>query len=164
VSDDPAAVTIETDSPETTQAAAARLSALLRPGDVLCLRGDLGAGKTTFTRGLVAALGAPAQLVTSPTFTLLHEYRGGRLPVLHADAYRLTGPADLEGIGLAEEMARGEAVTVLEWPERVEAALPAERLDIALEEAGDDRRHLTLTGSGVRWSGLAADWEATAPC
>jgi tRNA threonylcarbamoyladenosine biosynthesis protein TsaE len=156
-------VTIDTDSPEATQAAAARLAALLRPGDLLCLRGDLGAGKTTFTRGLVAALGAPAQLVTSPTFTLLHEYRGGRLPVLHADAYRLTGAADdLDAVGLGEEIARAEAVVVLEWPERVEASLPGERLDVTLDETGGEQRRITLAGRGPRWADLAAEWGAVA--
>jgi len=157
-------VRVETDSPEETQAIAARLATLLRPGDILCLRGDLGAGKTTFTRGLVAALGAPAALVTSPTFTLLHEYHGGRLPVLHADAYRLTEAVDLDSIGLGEEMARGEAVVVLEWPERVESALPDERLDIALEETGEEGRRITLTGRGARWVRLADEWENAAPC
>lgn len=144
-------------SPEETQATAGRLAALLRPGDVLCLRGDLGAGKTTFTRGLVAGLGSPT-LVSSPTFTLIHEYPGGRLPVYHADAYRLRGAEDAETTGLDEYLERNDGVIVIEWPERIEAALPAERLDITLEDAGDDARRIVFVAGGERWGNFAAEW------
>ncbi len=158
-------IIVRTGSADETQAVAARLATLLRPGDVLTLSGDLGAGKTTFTRGLVAALGIPAQAVTSPTFTLLHEYRGGRLPVYHADAYRLTNPADADEIGLTEVIDAGDGVAVIEWAERIFAALPAERLEIALEDTdsgGEDSRVITFTGRGERWANLAQEW--TAPC
>lgn len=152
---------MQTNSAEETQAVAARLANLLRPGDLLTLSGDLGAGKTTFTRGLVTALGIPAQAVTSPTFTLLHEYRGGRFPVYHADAYRLTQASDAEEIGLIEVIDTGEGVAVIEWAERIIAALPTERLEIALEDTGDDSRTISLTGRGERWANLVSEWSAT---
>ncbi|MBC8136853.1 MAG: tRNA (adenosine(37)-N6)-threonylcarbamoyltransferase complex ATPase subunit type 1 TsaE [Fibrella sp.] len=153
---------MHTSSADETQAVAARLADLLRPGDVLTLSGDLGAGKTTFTRGLVAALGVPAQAVTSPTFTLLHEYRGGRFPVYHADAYRLTQASDADEIGLMEVINAGEGVAVVEWAERIIAALPAERLEITLEDTrGDDSREILFTGRGERWANLAREWNAT---
>ena len=137
---------------EQTRRIALRLAALLRPGDVICLRGDLGAGKTTFTRWLAAGMGSPA-LVSSPTFTLIHEYAGGRLPIYHADAYRLRGPAEAEQIGLEDYLLRGDGVTIIEWPERIEAILPPERLDITLEEEGDGRR-LTFAPHGKRWENI----------
>ena len=150
-------VTIDAASPEETEAFAARLAPLLRASDMLCLRGDLGVGKTTFTRGLVRALGSPA-LVSSPTFTLIHEYHGGRLPIFHLDAYRLRGSGDLADIGFDEYRERG-GILVIEWPERIEDALPPERADLYLEEPnGDDpqRRRIRVVASGERWEELAA--------
>ena len=138
---------------------AARLASLLRAGDVLCLTGDLGAGKTTFTRGLVAALGAPARLVTSPTFTLLHEYRDGRLPVWHADAYRLARPEDAEHIGLNDILATGEGVTIIEWWQRIAQALPAERLEITFTETENENRTVTFITHGPRWADFETDWQ-----
>lgn len=174
-------MTIETTSAEETERAAARLAALLEPGDVLCLRGNLGAGKTTFTRGLTRALGASAS-ASSPTFTLLHEYReaDNGVPVFHFDAYRLRGPADLADIGFDDYLS-GNGIVVIEWPERIEAALPDTRIDIALkepEDGGDDddgeqqqRRRITLTPHGgiseQRRADFAAAWQTTAaeqPC
>jgi len=157
-------VQIKTENAEETQAVAARLAQLLQAGDVLCLSGDLGAGKTTFTRGLVAALGIPAQAVTSPTFTLLHEYRGGTFPVYHADAYRLTHAVELDDIGLGEAMAEEDGITLIEWPERVAAALPDDRLDVSLEDTGEDHRTITFLPHGERWANLAKEWEALQLC
>lgn len=156
-------LTIPTNSAEQTQAVAARLAAFLRAGDILTLSGDLGAGKTTFTRGLVAALGVSARNVTSPTFTLLHEYRGGKFTVYHADAYRLTGAADAAGIGLEEIIAGGDGITVIEWPERIAGALPDERLEITFAGGDSDERTLSFTGRGARWANLSRDW-ASLPC
>ena len=150
-----------TTSASATQAVAARLAARLLPGDVLTLAGDLGAGKTTFTRGLAAALGVPEQAVTSPTFALLHEYRGGRLPVYHADAYRLSQASDAEEIGLLEVIHGADGVVVIEWAERILAALPPERLEIRLTDTGDEERTITFMGQGERWAGFPADWNST---
>ena len=153
-------------SAEATQEIAARLARVLVDGDVICLFGDLGAGKTTFTRGLVGALGAPVSQVSSPTFTLLHEYAGGRLPVYHGDAYRLAGGGlDADAAGFTEVIARREGVFVLEWPERVEDALPPERLDIHFTDEDEDRRKLLFLPWGPRWDTVltdAADW--VTPC
>lgn len=141
-----------------TEELAARLAAHLHPGDVLCLWGDLGVGKTTFTRALVAALDSPA-LVSSPTFTLIHEYAGGRITVYHADAYRLQGVDELAEVGLEEYLSRGDGLTVIEWPERIKAALPPERLDLSLETGdGEEERIVTFTPHGLRWSAWASAW------
>jgi tRNA threonylcarbamoyladenosine biosynthesis protein TsaE len=142
---------LEAPDEEATLTVAARLASLLRAGDVLCLYGDLGAGKTTFSRGLVRGLGSPFP-VSSPTFTLIHEYVGGRLNVVHMDAYRLSGAAELDDIGFDDYLGREDAVMVIEWPERIMPVLPAERLEIRLEETPEEGRRLTLTGHGDRWT------------
>lgn len=139
-----------TGSAEATRALAARVASALRPGDVVCLFGDLGAGKTTFVQGLADALGITAR-VTSPTFTLIQEHLAGRLPLFHLDVYRLGGVAELADLGF-DDYLRAGGIVVIEWPERVAAALPAERLDIRLEEADEeDARRITLTPRGARW-------------
>jgi tRNA threonylcarbamoyladenosine biosynthesis protein TsaE len=106
-------------SAEETENFAADFACGVKAGDILCLSGDLGAGKTVFTRGLARGLGY-TQGVTSPTFTLMNIYEGGRLTVYHFDLYRLSGEADLEGIGCEEYFDAG-GVCVLEWPDK---ALP----------------------------------------
>lgn len=122
---------------------AQQLAISLKAGDVVCLRGDLGAGKTTFTRALVAALGSVAP-VSSPTFTLVHEYTDGRLCVAHMDCYRLESSAEWEQAGLAEYLSSGEWVSVIEWPERIEAVLPQQRIEVTLHETGPEARTITL--------------------
>ncbi len=108
---------------EATLAAGAELAAELRAGDVVALTGGLGAGKTHFTKGLVAGLGGGDD-VTSPTFTLVHEYRGGRLPVFHFDFYRMESAAEVIGIGWDEYLEAG-GICVIEWADRFSALLPA---------------------------------------
>jgi tRNA threonylcarbamoyladenosine biosynthesis protein TsaE len=137
------------------------LAAQLVAGDIVCLHGDLGAGKTTFVRYIARALGSPAP-VSSPTFTLIHEYHGGRLPVIHMDAYRLAAKdrqADPESTGLGEYLAQGTAVFLIEWPERISGFLPEARLNITIEdseaEASETVRVIAFTGHGERWAGLA---------
>ena len=114
--------TLQSSSEDETRAIAARVAATLGPGAVLLLSGDLGAGKTAFVRGLAEGLGLDAGEVTSPTFTLVHEYRGGRLPLIHVDLYRLES-ADLDEIGLDDDLA-AEGVVAVEWPERLTRAIP----------------------------------------
>jgi tRNA threonylcarbamoyladenosine biosynthesis protein TsaE len=134
---------------------------VLAPGDVLCLYGDLGAGKTTFVQGLARALGVAAP-VTSPTFTLIHEYHEGRLPLFHFDVYRLGGPEELAALPFDDYLGAG-GVTVIEWADKVAPALPAERLDITLHDAAEDAaRRITLEGRGPRWARLANAWEKAA--
>jgi tRNA threonylcarbamoyladenosine biosynthesis protein TsaE len=134
---------------------ASLLAAQLLPGDFVCLNGDLGAGKTTFVRYLVAALGSPAP-VSSPTFTLIHEYLGGRIPVIHMDAYRLKpGQTDAESTGLGEYMVQGEAAFFVEWPERIADFLPETRLVVEIEDGrAETERVITFTGHGERWAGF----------
>lgn len=128
-----------------TRAIAGRLAAQLQPGAVLLLSGDLGAGKTAFVRGVAAGLGLDPDAVTSPTFTLVHEYRGGRLPLVHVDLYRLDS-ADLDEIGIDEELA-GRGVVAIEWPERLSRAVPG-ALRVEIRDEGDDRRAIVVQAPG----------------
>ena len=107
----------ETDSEAATEALAAEFAAGLAAGDVVLLSGSLGAGKTAFVRGMAQGLGADPEDVSSPTFAIVHEYRGGRLPLFHVDLYRLT-PGDTGDLGL-EEMGVADGVLAIEWPERL---------------------------------------------
>ncbi|WP_078592662.1 tRNA (adenosine(37)-N6)-threonylcarbamoyltransferase complex ATPase subunit type 1 TsaE [Evansella clarkii] len=133
-------------SPEETQRLAERLAAELQPGDLITLSGDLGAGKTSFTKGLAKGLGVTAN-VNSPTFTIIKEYEG-RLPFYHMDAYRVEDEG--EELGL-DEYFEGEGVTVVEWPTMVEEQLPEERLDIEIRHTGESDRVLYFKPSGDRY-------------
>jgi len=124
-----------------TRGIASRLAPDLQPGTVLLLSGDLGAGKTAFVRGLAEGLGVDPFEVTSPTFTLVHEYRGGRLPLIHVDLYRLE-TADLDEIGLDGDLA-AEGVVAVEWPERLSRPVPG-AIHITIEDAGGDARVVTV--------------------
>ncbi|HEV8585373.1 MAG TPA: tRNA (adenosine(37)-N6)-threonylcarbamoyltransferase complex ATPase subunit type 1 TsaE [Methylomirabilota bacterium] len=132
---------LTTTSPEETDAAGARLGATLRPGDVVALTGELGAGKTVFVQGVVRALGVTAG-ATSPTFVLVNEYRG-RVPVHHVDAYRTGSVTELEDLGL-EEMMDGEGVTLVEWAERLGPLLPPRAVRVAIAGVGDEPRAITI--------------------
>ncbi|HLG59447.1 MAG TPA: tRNA (adenosine(37)-N6)-threonylcarbamoyltransferase complex ATPase subunit type 1 TsaE [Vicinamibacterales bacterium] len=114
-----------THSEEETATLARELATELKAGDVILLSGTLGAGKTAFVRGLAAGLGIDPEEVSSPTFTLVHEYRGGRLTLYHADLYRLEKAAT-EELGL-EEMSVADSVLAIEWPDRLTHALPGAR-------------------------------------
>ncbi len=139
-----------TASAEETQALAARLAPLTAAGDLLVLLGELGAGKTAFVKGLTAALGSPDP-VTSPTFTIAQRYTGGRLTVHHLDAYRLSGPEEAADLAI-DELLDDDAVTVIEWGDRLRAMLPADRLEISFAfGAGDDDRVLGLEACGAAW-------------
>jgi tRNA threonylcarbamoyladenosine biosynthesis protein TsaE len=134
-------VTHTSNSEAETRAVAARLAADLKPGDVLLLSGDLGAGKTAFVRGLAEGLGIDAGEVTSPTFTLVHEYRGGRLPLIHVDLYRLDA-ADLDEIGLDQDLA-AVGVTAVEWAERLSRPLPSATI-VRITDLGADSRAIAV--------------------
>ncbi len=125
---------------EETIGAGAAFAAELAAGDVVACHGNLGAGKTRFVQGICRALGASGP-VTSPTFTILNEYRGGRLTVYHFDFYRLTSAAELRQIDFQDYLDRGDGVIVIEWPERIPGALPPERIDVHLAygEGDNDR-------------------------
>ena len=130
-----------TASEEETQAVARELSATLRAGDVVLLSGDLGAGKTTFVRGLAEGLGIDPREVSSPTFTIVHEYRGSGLPLYHADLYRLERAAT-DDLGL-EEIGVKDGVLAIEWPDRLSHDLPGARV-IRLEVVSDSSRRITI--------------------
>ena len=141
--------------PAATAALAGRLAPHLRAGDVVALAGAIGAGKTTFARGLIAALGGGEE-VPSPTFTLVQVYDVAPAPVWHFDLYRLTAPDDVLELGLDE--ALGEAIALIEWPDRLCALLPPDRLDVALDFVADatDLRVARLAGAGAWAARLAA--------
>ena len=133
----------DTDGPEATEAAGARLAAELRPGDVVLVSGELGAGKTTFVRGALRALGVTGP-VTSPTFVVGIAYEGRDGPVNHLDLYRLDGMGD-EDPGLLEPFFTPDAIAFVEWPGQAPGAWPEERVAarVALEHAGGDEREIT---------------------
>lgn len=125
---------IKTSSPEQTKLLGEKLAALLRAGDLICLNGDLGAGKTAFSQGVAKGLGI-GSTVTSPTFTLINEYEG-RLPLYHFDVYRLSGPEDMEDLGY-EDYFYGQGVCLVEWADKVKEVLPRERLNINLSRGSN---------------------------
>ena len=132
-----------TTSPEETEAVGAALGKLLKPGTVLAYTGDLGAGKTAFTRGLAKGLGATDR-VTSPTYTIVNEYLSGRLPLFHFDMYRLSSADDLWDIGWEDYLERG-GICAVEWSENVEAALEAP-LWVRLTKLDENTRRITIEG------------------
>ena len=129
-----------TESEDETADVARALAGTLQPGAVLLLSGQLGAGKTAFVRGLAAGLGIDPDEVSSPTFTLVHEYHGGRLTLYHADLYRLEKTAT-EDLGL-EEKAVAEGVLAIEWPDRLTHALPG-ATTITIDIVDDTTRRIT---------------------
>ena len=135
-----------TNSPSETEAVGAALGRILTPGTVIAYRGDLGAGKTAFTRGLARGLGA-TESVTSPTYTIVNEYTTGRMPLFHFDMYRLRSSEDLFDIGWDDYLERG-GVCAVEWSENVASALPEDTVyvTIARHAQHEDWRHITVTG------------------
>ena len=132
-----------TNSPAETEKLGERLAAVLPAGTVLAYRGDLGAGKTAFTRGLARGLGY-TEPVTSPTYTIVNEYLGGRLPLFHFDMYRLHSSDDLWDIGWEDYLDRN-GVCAVEWSENVREALE-DPVTVRIEKIGDDSRRITLEG------------------
>ena len=130
-----------------TEALGRRLAAALPSGAVVAYRGSLGMGKTAFTRGLALGLGYEGR-VTSPTFTIVNEYEGGRLPLFHFDMYRLEGAEDLFDIGWEDYLDRG-GVCAVEWSERVEEALPEDAVTVAIARCPENENWRTITVEGV---------------
>ena len=135
-----------THSPAQTEAVGAALAARLTPGAVIAYRGDLGAGKTAFTRGLARGLGVKEN-VTSPTFTIVNEYLSGRMPLFHFDMYRLRSAEDLWDIGWEDYLDRG-GICAVEWSENVEEALEDFVL-VHIEKIGDESRRITIEGGDL---------------
>ena len=137
--------------PEHTTQLARELAASLKPGDVILLEGELGAGKSTFARALIQALCGENTEVPSPTFTLVQTYETARFPVSHYDLYRLKRSSELDELGLEEALDDGAAL--IEWPERAEDRLPSDALRVHL--LADNERCATMAGP-ARWRGLEA--------
>ncbi|MCU1607124.1 MAG: putative ATPase or kinase [Modestobacter sp.] len=136
-------------TPADTQALGRALADLLRPGDLVVLAGPLGAGKTALTQGIGAGLGVPGP-VTSPTFVLARVHRGGRLPLVHVDAYRLGSMADVDDLDL--DATAEEAVTVVEWGHGLVEQLADEHLVVELDRRDDDVRTVRLVPVGAGWA------------
>ena len=132
-----------TNSPEETEVVGQALGKVLKAGTVLAYEGDLGAGKTAFTRGLARGLGS-ADPVTSPTYTIVNEYLSGRLPLFHFDMYRLASSEDLWDIGWEDYLDRG-GVCAVEWSENVADALE-NPIRVRIEKLGEESRRITITG------------------
>ena len=138
----------ELPTPADTQAFGRQLAGLLRPGDLVVLAGPLGAGKTALTQGIGSGLGVPGP-VTSPTFVLARVHRGGRVPLVHVDAYRLAGMADVDDLDL--DATTDESVTVVEWGHGLVEQLADEHLVVELDRRDDDVRTARLVPVGPGW-------------
>ena len=136
-------ITYLTNSPAETEAVGAALGAVIPAGTILAYKGDLGAGKTAFTRGLARGLGC-ADLVTSPTYTIVNEYLSGRCPLFHFDMYRLASSDDLWDIGWEDYLERN-GVCAVEWSENVDDAME-NAISVTIEKLGEDARRITLEG------------------
>lgn len=147
----PRVLTLESRSPEETEAIAARIAACLHGGEVLLLVGELGAGKTCFTRGLARGLGIDPRLVKSPSYNILHQYDGGRRVVQHFDAYFVRDEEEYRRAGLDDFLADGDVV-VVEWGDRHEDEFYDTALRVVVEPVDEDRRRILL--SQRRESGL----------
>ena len=133
---------ITTHSADETQALGKKLAESLRPGDVIAYFGDLGAGKTAFTRGIAEGLGVSEQ-VTSPTYTIVNEYLSGRLPLFHFDMYRLSSPEELFEIGWEDYLERG-GICAVEWSENVSGAFPSGTIKVKLDKIDESVRRITI--------------------
>ncbi len=158
---------VTTTSPDGTRAVGGALAAVVRPGDIVVLAGDLGAGKTTFAQGFAAALGV-REPVTSPTFALVRPYRcrmggaGGVRTILHADVYRLDRLAEVADLGLAQ-LVEDEAVALVEWGDVAVPVLGGDVLQVRLDPgSGDGERLVTVTALGPGWAARAATVRAAA--
>ena len=151
----PDALELVSESPDATRAIAANLASVAAAGDVLCLWGDLGAGKTVFAKGFGAGLGV-RDTISSPSFVLMGEY-AGRLPLFHIDLYRLASATEALDGGLLDDR-QSDGVVLIEWPDRLGTALPTDRLDVRIDGTADEPRSLAITAHGsahTRYLGAA---------
>jgi len=141
-----------TSSTEQTEEVGRVLGTMLEAGDLVCLFGDLGAGKTHFSYGVAQGLQVRDQYITSPTFTFVNEYQG-RIPLYHIDLYRLKDPSELESIGF-EEYIDSDGATVIEWAERAEEELPDEKLNVYISDVSESSREIGFFAEGERYERL----------
>ena len=141
---------VSSDSPSVTFNLGKRLGKRLGPGSIIALIGELGSGKTLFTKGICAGLSVPERQVNSPSYVLVNEYQG-ELPIFHMDLYRLEGVGDGFEIGILDYLARAESgVMVVEWAEKVFSLLPAEHIKVQFHVLAARKRHIIFTGFGER--------------
>ena len=146
-----------TTNPSATQDLGERIGEKLGPGSVVALKGELGCGKTCFTKGLCAGLGIPKREVNSPSFTYVNEYKG-RLPVLHADLYRAEDMDTILEVGLVDYLQQAEAgIAVVEWAEKILPLLPDSYLEVSFSVVSPRKRRIVLTGFGERFEKLLAE-------
>jgi len=143
-----------TSSTEQTEEVGRVLGTMLEAGDLVCLFGGLGAGKTHFSYGVAQGLQVQDQYITSPTFTFVNEYQG-RIPLYHIDLYRLKDPSELESIGF-EEYIDSDGATVIEWAERAEDELPDEKLNVYISDVSENSREIGFFAEGERYKRLLA--------
>ena len=149
------AMEIISDSAEKTLDIGKRLAGNLRKGDIVCLFGDLGSGKTVLTKGISSGLGVDKDKVVSPTFVILRQYQG-KVMIYHFDLYRLNRPEDILDLGY-EEYFFDEGISVIEWADKLGRLLPREFLKIQLSVAGKDKRKLKISAEGLRYKKLLED-------
>jgi tRNA threonylcarbamoyladenosine biosynthesis protein TsaE len=149
---------LETNSPDETFALGAALGEVLEPRDFVGLSGQLGAGKTLFSRGVAQGAGAPLEDVSSPTYSIVQSYRG-RVVLHHADLYRLSSDDELYATGYYE-LLEGEGAALVEWVEQVPGAAPADALLLRIEVSGEECRRMTATATGPRAAALLRRWQA----
>jgi tRNA threonylcarbamoyladenosine biosynthesis protein TsaE len=155
---EPLSVSFTTHSVDKTRELGAALGRLLRPADFVALLGQLGAGKTEFARGVAQGCGVPADEVASPTFALIHRYQG-RIPLVHADLFRLAGEDDLYGTGYFELRDSGEAAVLVEWADRIATAVPPDAVQVRLSQGvrPEDRR-FAVAATGPLSTQRLAEW------
>lgn len=146
---------LQTQNAQETIQFAKKLATKLKPGDLLLLEGDLGAGKTTFTKGIAEGLGI-TQLIKSPTYTIMREYQSGNLPLYHLDVYRLEETGSSDDLGI-EEYIEGNGVAVVEWAQFIAAILPPNYLKITIKRVSDDVRDICLEPVGIRYEVLCSE-------
>ncbi len=155
----PERLEITSTSPEETQGIGVRLGEIALAGDLFCLEGELGSGKTCFVQGLGRGLGI-RDSIHSPTFILANEHRGGRLPLYHLDVYRVRSTDEAIGVGLDDYLA-GDGVLVIEWAEKIREALPDERLWIWFRHIAENERAISIDARGARYEELLASLRAS---
>lgn len=150
-------LTIISTSPEDTWRIGRTIGGILMPGDILCMYGELGSGKTNMAYGIAVGLGVQTAYVTSPTFTLVNEY-SGRVPLYHMDLYRLQDDSELEELGFKEYL-ESEGVALIEWAELAENELPQERLSIYLSTVDEQIREIGFLAEGERYEDLLRSFQ-----
>lgn len=147
---------LKSKSEQETHAIGYRIGTLLKSGDIICLTGDLGAGKTVLTKGIARGLGVKED-VTSPTFTLIHEYMG-RIPLYHFDVYRIGSIEEMEDLGY-EEYFYGSGACVIEWASQIRELIPKDHLWIEIRTKGENEREIRLSGTADRFLQAMKEWE-----